>query len=183
MKADLYPAIINLTGNDMNVLDFENRNFTGILPKKNTSKHKMDVDKNKSKILFITSFPPRECGIATYSQDLIIAHNNKFSKSFSIDVCALETKKNKYIYPKEVKYILNTSLPDEYTKLANTINNDANTDIVVIQHEFGLFQENELSFISFLNIITKPIIIVFHTVLPNPSQLIKMTVKKIISFC
>ena len=59
MKADLYPAIINLTGNDMNVLDFENRNFTGILPKKNTSKHKMDVDKNKSKILFITSFPPR----------------------------------------------------------------------------------------------------------------------------
>ncbi|HBS85994.1 MAG TPA: mannosyltransferase [Bacteroidales bacterium] len=167
----------------MNVLDFENRNFTGILPKKNTSKHKMDVDKNKSKILFITSFPPRECGIATYSQDLIIAHNNKFSKSFSIDVCALETKKNKYIYPKEVKYILNTSLPDEYTKLANTINNDANTDIVVIQHEFGLFQENELSFISFLNIITKPIIIVFHTVLPNPSQLIKMTVKKIISFC
>ncbi|OFY35597.1 MAG: mannosyltransferase [Bacteroidetes bacterium GWF2_38_335] len=143
----------------------------------------MDVDKNKSKILFITSFPPRECGIATYSQDLIIAHNNKFSKSFSIDVCALETKKNKYIYPKEVKYILNTSLPDEYTKLANTINNDANTDIVVIQHEFGLFQENELSFISFLNIITKPIIIVFHTVLPNPSQLIKMTVKKIISFC
>lgn len=29
-------------------------------------------------ILFITSCPPRECGIATYSQDLIKALNNKF---------------------------------------------------------------------------------------------------------
>ena len=32
-------------------------------------------------ILCITSYPPRECGIATYSQDLIVAVKNKFEKS------------------------------------------------------------------------------------------------------
>jgi hypothetical protein len=31
-------------------------------------------------ILFISSYPPRECGIATYSQDLVKALNNKFEK-------------------------------------------------------------------------------------------------------
>ena len=40
-------------------------------------------------ILIITSYPPRECGIATYSQDLIFALNNKFTKSFDITICAL----------------------------------------------------------------------------------------------
>jgi len=66
--------------------------------------------KNKLKelpeILFITSYPPRVCGIATYSQDLIKALNNKFSNSLSIKVCALESGDTSYLYPGEVKYIL-----------------------------------------------------------------------------
>ncbi|MBI3233325.1 MAG: hypothetical protein HYZ42_04685 [Bacteroidetes bacterium] len=41
-------------------------------------------------ILVITSYPPRECGIATYSQDLIKALEKQFEHSFSIKVCALE---------------------------------------------------------------------------------------------
>ena len=45
-------------------------------------------------ILFITTFPPRECGIATYSQDLILAINNKFTNSFSIKIAALEDRKS-----------------------------------------------------------------------------------------
>ena len=39
-----------------------------------------------AEILVITSYPPRECGIATYSQDLIKALGNKFSNSLSIKV-------------------------------------------------------------------------------------------------
>ena len=35
------------------------------------------IDHSKSEILFITSYPPIECGIATYSNDLIKALNNK----------------------------------------------------------------------------------------------------------
>ena len=38
-------------------------------------------------ILCITSYPPRECGIATYSQDLIIALQNKFDHSFDMKIC------------------------------------------------------------------------------------------------
>ena len=50
-------------------------------------------------ILFITTFPSRECGIATYSQDLVFALKNQFSKSFSISICALKPKlKNPLIF-------------------------------------------------------------------------------------
>jgi len=59
-----------------------------------------DINEQKpadlAEILFITSYPPRECGIATYSQDLIKALNNKFSNSLSIKVCALESGKANY---------------------------------------------------------------------------------------
>src|SRR5450759_1986104 len=97
---------------------FENSNY----PAKTLllSEHKPPVVKTKdlAEILFITSYPPRECGIATYSQDLIKALNNKFSNSLSIKVCALESGDADYPYPTEVKYILNTSLAWEYEKLA-----------------------------------------------------------------
>ena len=41
-----------------------------------------ELQPTKPEILFISSYPPRECGIATYSQDLIKALNNKFNHSF-----------------------------------------------------------------------------------------------------
>src|SRR5665811_1046322 len=88
-----------------------------ITPKNNIQKPNHDNTNDLAEILFITSYPPRECGIATYSQDLIKALNNKFSNSLSIKVCALESGDADYPYPTEVKYILNTSLAVSYTHL------------------------------------------------------------------
>jgi glycosyltransferase involved in cell wall biosynthesis len=134
-------------------------------------------------ILFITSYPPRECGIATYSRDLIKAINNKFSNSFSIKICALESGDFNYTYPDEVKYTLKTSLAVEYEKLAIIINKDDKIEIVLIQHEFGFFKEQEKSFQQFLSDLKKPVIIVFHTVLPAPDKLLKSKIKNIESAC
>ena len=124
--------------------------------------------KTEKEILVLTSYPPRVCGIATYSKDLITALNNKFGKSFSIIVCALENEFEKYSYPDEVKYILDTSIPSDYKKLAEKINRNKRIKAVLIQHEFGFFEENEEAFIQFLKIIDKLEIIVFHTVIPKP---------------
>ena len=89
--------------------------------------------------MIITSYPPRECGIATYSQDLVKSINNKFSTSFSIKICALGADKVNYNYPKEVEFILDTSVELEYERTAESINKDTNIQIVLIQHEFGFF--------------------------------------------
>jgi glycosyltransferase involved in cell wall biosynthesis len=130
-------------------------------------------------ILFITTFPPRECGIATYSQDLILAINNKFSYSFSIKVAALELKNDKHIYNEDIYAVLETDNSHSYLELAENINNNNKIEIVLIQHEFGLFYGNEDDFISFLNLINKPKIVVCHTVLPRPDETFKLHVQNI----
>jgi glycosyltransferase involved in cell wall biosynthesis len=138
---------------------------------------------NLAEILFITSYPPRECGIATYSQDLIKALNNKFSNSLSIRVCAVESGDSNYSYPGEVKYILKTSIASEYEKLVSEINKDTDIRIVLIQHEFGFYREQEQAFLQFLNGISKPVVIVFHTVLPHPDAGLKIKVRRIAAAC
>ncbi|MBK5284987.1 MAG: glycosyltransferase [Bacteroidia bacterium] len=130
-------------------------------------------------ILFITSYPPRECGIATYSQDLLKALNNKFNHSFKLRICALESQTEKHDYEDEIKYFLNTDHPNAFMKLAASINDNAAIRIVLIQHEFGFFAKNEEDFQQFLEALTKPVVVVFHTVLPRPDELLKIKVQNI----
>ena len=163
--------------------DIENTIHSMITPKNNIQKPNHDNTNDLAEILFITSYPPRECGIATYSQDLIKALNNKFSNSLSIKVCALESGDADYPYPGEVKYILNTSLAAGYEKLALTINKDNRIKIVLIQHEFGFFNMQEQAFLQFLYKLSKPVVIVFHTVLPQPDELLKAKVQNIATAC
>lgn len=144
--------------------------------------NKLNVQKEQNQlpeILFVTTFPPRECGIATYSQDLILALNNKFTKSFDIKIAALELENDKYHYQQDIYAVLETDNPSSYVALADNINKSTTIEIVLIQHEFGLFRNNEADFISFLNSIHKPIIVVCHTVLPHPEEQLKKQVQKI----
>lgn len=132
-------------------------------------------------IIFISSYPPRECGIATFSQDLIEALKIKFNQSFSIKICALEANNEKHSYGEEVIYTLNTSRTEEYLQLAKNINDNPLIQLVVIQHEFGFYHQHEADFESLLSSITKPIILIFHTVLSHPDSLMKSKVQKIAS--
>lgn len=131
-------------------------------------------------ILFITSYPPRECGIATYSEDLIKTVQKKFGLSFQVNVCALETTDEKFDYPEIVSGVFDTSKPAEFAVTAYKINKNANIKIVVIQHEFGFYNLNEGDdFLHFIQQIKAPVIIVFHTVLPAPDNRLRKMVKAI----
>lgn len=136
-----------------------------------------------AEILFVTSYPPRECGIATYSQDLIKAINNKFGNSLSIKVCALESGETNYPYSGEVKYVLKTSAASEYELLTKKINQNDRIKLVLVQHEFGLFKAQENAFMQFLFELSKPVVLVFHTVLPHPDELLKLKIKSLATIC
>lgn len=131
-------------------------------------------------ILLITSYPNRECGIATYSQDLIHAIKNKFGHTYALKVCALEDKDKEYRYTDEVKYVLQTSDLMRYYAMAQKINEDKMIRLVLVQHEFGLFGgENGNYYIKLLSLIKKPVITNFHTVLPNPDDKRKEDIRTI----
>lgn len=138
-----------------------------------------EVKKSKPEILFITSYPPRECGIATYSQDLIKVLTDKFSNSFKITVCPLESENEKYTYESGIKHTLNIDLPNSFFRLAKSINANPEISAVMIQHEFGLFEKKENEFKKFLGALIKPSILVYHTVLPQPDASFKLRVQEI----
>jgi len=165
------------------LIDLKHKLLPILAPIQSKPKTIADPIRDLAEILFITSFPPRECGIATYSQDLIKALRNKFSNSLFIKVCALETGDVNYSYSKDVKYVLNTSLPNEYEKLAVKINADSRIKIVLVQHEFGFFHTQEQAFLDFLYEVTKPVVIVFHTVLPSPDEGLKTKIRNIAAAC
>lgn len=134
------------------------------------------------KVLLISTFPPRECGIATYTSDLKNALENKFEESFDIKICALNSNTENHKYKsKDVEIVLNTNDPHSFTALTSKINSDSSLEIVMIQHEFGLFKNSEDSLIKLLKTITKPVILAFHTVLPNPNDILENHVKELAS--
>ena len=163
--------------------DLVNPEFPGKHSIDNIMNQEKDTASELAEILFITSYPPRECGIATYSQDLIKVLNKKFSNSFSIKVCALESGEANYAYPGEVKYVLKTSIAAEYENLALKINRNNRIKIVLVQHEFGFYHQQEQAFLQFLYELSKPVALVFHTVLPQPDEQLKSKVQCITALC
>ncbi|MDD4114595.1 MAG: glycosyltransferase [Massilibacteroides sp.] len=134
-------------------------------------------------IICVTTYPPRECGIATFSDDLIRAIEMKFGSSFSVQVCALASQSEQHTYGDKVKYILNTSQAADFADTAQKINENPGVEIVLIQHEFGLFAEHEKEFLKFVRLIKKTVIVVFHTVLPAPSPGQKKYLRQLSLYC
>lgn len=99
----------------------------------------MKTISNKSKIVFLSTFPPTQCGIATYTQDTIKGITDVYGKSIKCEICELVNEPKEH--PTQA-YTLNTKNKTEYTKVAEEINKDEAVKLVHIQHEFGLFSGN-----------------------------------------
>lgn len=140
---------------------------------------------HQNEVLLITSYPPRACGIATYSKDLIDAISKKFGTSFSLKVCAIEEEnRTNRTYPEEVKYLLQASQPNAYVALAHKINQDKAIKLVFVQHEFGLYGgPYGVYLLDLLHALEKPSLITFHTVLPKPDAKRKKTVRGLVDAC
>lgn len=130
-------------------------------------------------VLVITSFPPRECGIATYSQDLVTALEAKFRDAFSIRICALEEGGEKHQYAAPPLYVLDTECSNSFVKLAFQINRNPRVAMVVIQHEFGFFRHQQDAFERFMEVLERPVVTVFHTVLAKPDTALMENVRHI----
>lgn len=132
----------------------------------------------KPKILFMATFPPTECGIATYTTDLMNAISSKFSNTFTCVKCELTEKTDTL-----AEFILNPKQKEDYSHVAGQINMDESISLIHIQHEFGLFDGTYGDYLfDFLEVINKPIIFTFHTIIPEPNDKLKSVVKRLTSY-
>ena len=139
------------------------------------------MKKESSLILSMGTYPPRECGIATFTRDVTNAIGRKLNSQIETRVIAMNRNGvNIYNYPKEVMFEINDANIEDYTNTAKKINRLRRVKLIHIQHEFGIFGGEYGNYLlEFLNKIKKPVIITFHSVLPNPDDERRKLVKQI----
>src|SRR3989338_3931409 len=79
---------------------------------------------NKILIICIGTYPPRQCGIATFSQDLVTAYNNLFLPEIEIRMVAMQAPKAKLKYQKNVLFTIEQDNPKSYILAARKLNKD-----------------------------------------------------------
>lgn len=121
------------------------------------------------RVVYVSSYIPRQCGIATFTKDLTNAINELNPEYLAEIVAVTDPYHRSYDYPWEVKFRIKQEDFSTYTRAADYIN-QSSAEIVHIQHEFGLFGgEQGEHLIPFMSCLQKPIAVTLHTVLKDPS--------------
>lgn len=134
---------------------------------------------------FISTYPPRKCGIGTFSSDLVRSLKKIYirdsDKGDHFQVVALNNISHGYDFPPEVHFTIREQYRGDYREAAEFLNLST-LDVVNLQHEYGIFGGDDGSHIVYLlQHLKKPVITTLHTVLDNPSPGQKETLKAITS--
>lgn len=123
-------------------------------------------------ILYVSSFPPRECGIATFTKRLTTAIDKEFNPEIKSKILAINSNGTSiYNYPRKVIMQINETEMEDYINCAYEINKRSDIKLVNIQHEYGLFGGEQGEYLmAFLELLKKPFVITMHTVLPRPDE-------------
>ena len=137
------------------------------------------------KVSFISTYPPRKCGIATFCSDVLNSMRDLYSNGqpgddqSNFEVVALHDGKEKYDYSREVTFHIREQHRNDYQRAADFINHSP-VDAVSIQHEYGIFGGEDGNYINYLlSGLKKPAITTLHTVLENPSPGQRQTMMRI----
>ncbi|HEY8417595.1 MAG TPA: glycosyltransferase family 4 protein [Limnochordales bacterium] len=117
-------------------------------------------------VLFVGSYPPRQCGIATFTRDL--AHALQAVGGRPFQVIAVHNADREPEHPPEVALAIRRDRLEDYRRAADYVNS-APVDVVSLQHEFGLFGGQAGQYIhEFLRRVEKPVVTTLHTVIRQP---------------
>ncbi|MCH8889458.1 MAG: glycosyltransferase [Myxococcales bacterium] len=119
-------------------------------------------------IAFVGTYPPRLCGIATFTHDLsdaVIAADRRVRAT----ILAVTNARRTYQYPERVGLEIRQGIKDDYAAAAEFVN-DSDIRLVSIQHEYGIFGgDNGAHILDFLSQLRKQAIVTLHTVLEHPT--------------
>jgi len=134
---------------------------------------------NEDYIAFLGTYTPRECGIATFTKDLIdsIDFLGKYAPARVIAVNEIETI---YDYDSRVKQQIRQDFEEDYIQAAKYIN-ASRINVVNVQHEFGIYGGEWGKYIlSFLKNVQKPVITTLHSVQPDFESTGRSVLKEIL---
>jgi glycosyltransferase involved in cell wall biosynthesis len=131
------------------------------------------------KAAMISTILPRECGIATFTGDLINAMFDQHAgQRHEVIAVALNEPGGDHQYPDFVKLIIRQEKSEDYIQAARFINNTA--DVCFLQHEFNIFgDEQGKKILTLVEKLEVPLIVNLHTVLHEPSIIQKQIIQQL----
>ncbi len=146
-------------------------------------KNAVDYETQMIRVAYVSTYPPRECGIATYTKDLVDAVSTLRARAVkSPAIVAINDRGGHYNYGSTVKFQIDTDEIESYEKAAEYING-SDIDIVNLQHEYGLFEGVwGKHVITLLESLEKPLITTLHTVLQDPVPEARRVLEQILQY-
>jgi len=124
-------------------------------------------DSKIRKIAFVGDYLPRKCGIATFTHDMYASVAGRFPDAQCF-VVPVNDRPEGYDYPPEVRFEIEEQDLESYRRAADFLN-FATTDVVCLQHEYGIYGGVAGSHIlGLLRDLRMPVVTTFHTVLREP---------------
>ncbi|MGB3802007.1 MAG: glycosyltransferase family 4 protein [Lewinella sp.] len=124
------------------------------------------------KIAFLGNYPPKACGIGTFTHSLALAilSNLKAEEVHEYaEIIAMEDPQDEHDYPLEVSRTIRPQVIRDYRDTADYLN-DNNFDLLLLQHEYGIFGGDDGAYVlHLLDRLRIPLIVTYHTVLKEPS--------------
>ena len=132
----------------------------------------MDMDRSeltiKPSVAFLSDYPPRRCGIATFTHDLCEALAGEADDDSNVFTVAVNDVPEGYAYPHRVRFEIRQDAQKDY-RLAADFLNIKQVATVCMQHEYGIyggpFGSNVLALLRRLR---RPLVTTLHTVLKDP---------------
>lgn len=117
------------------------------------------------RVAIIGTYPPRQCGIATFTHDLFRA---MVGASHSEHAIIAVSDGSEMPFPEEVAFVIQWQDRPAYAKAAQYIN--AHFDACIIQHEYGIFGGDDgVYIVDLLTALNVPVATNLHTILNRPS--------------
>jgi len=131
-------------------------------------------------VAYVSSYPPRECGIATFTADLTDAIDAISPLTHRRRIVAINDRGNLYDYGPEVKWVLERDDLKSYVRVAQDLN-ASRIQVVSVQHEYGLFGGEWGEYLlTFLRELDRPVVLTMHTVLQNPSAKLRSVTEELL---